>query len=211
MGLWIETMMSGWPPSCRPSKPVRSWILLAAKLSILSMQRVGPPAGNCLAKHSVRLSSSPMSALTHAASRSEPRTSQEKWNSPSSTLSTASSSNAAPRATLDWSRIATSGILALYQCVISSLTLDKAEIKGGAFLGNMTATGEVRAFGATIGELNLDRAVLTNPGGIALDLEGAEIKGSVFLRNATVRGEVWAVGATIGRELHLEDANLTNR
>ena len=112
---------------------------------------------------------------------------------------------------LDWSRIATSGILALYQCVISSLTLDKAEIKGGAFLGNMTATGEVRAFGATIGDLNLDRAVLTNPDGIALDLEGAEIKASVFLRNATVRGEVWAVGATIGRELHLEDANLTNR
>jgi hypothetical protein len=113
---------------------------------------------------------------------------------------------------LDWSRITISGILGLYQCVTPSLTLDNAEIKGGAFLGNMTATGEVRAIGATIGgELNLSDANLTNQGGTALNLDGTEIKGGAYFTNLTATGEVRAVDATIGRQLNLRDANLTNQ
>jgi hypothetical protein len=111
---------------------------------------------------------------------------------------------------LDWSRITTSGSLGLYGCAMSSLTLDNAEIKGSVFLGNLTATGEVRAVAATIGgQLDLEDANLTNEGGVALNLDSAEIKGAAFLENLTATGEVWAVAATVG-ELELDDANLTN-
>jgi hypothetical protein len=121
----------------------------------------------------------------------------------------------APGLTLDEAHIA--GGLNLEGTTLTNkggvaLSLDRAEIKGSAFLNPVTVTGVVRALGATIGgELNLEGATLTNKGGDALYLDGAEIKGDVFLNTVTVTGVVRAVGATIGGELHLEGATLTNK
>jgi hypothetical protein len=94
----------------------------------------------------------------------------------------------------------------------TALFLDRADIKGGAFLNPVTVTGEVRAPAATIGsQLALQGATLSNEGGTALSLERADIKGDANLNPVTVTGEVRALGATIDGQLRLEDATLTNK
>jgi hypothetical protein len=81
-----------------------------------------------------------------------------------------------------------------------ALDLDGASI-GGAYLGQgftdtgelggFTATGEVRALGATItGQLNLDGATLTNPGGDVLNLEAAQVRELRLRGVAKVEGRV---------------------
>ena len=83
-----------------------------------------------------------------------------------------------------------------------ALSLDRADVKGGARLDPVTVTGELRAVHATIGsELNLQGARLCNEGKDALTLDRADIKGDAFLQAVTVRGTVWALGATIGGSL----------
>jgi hypothetical protein len=111
---------------------------------------------------------------------------------------------------LNWSRLTISGILSLYACATSSLFLDGAEVKGDTILAELTATGEVTAYSAKIGgNLNLEDAVLSNEGGIALGLVTAEIKGSAILRHLTATGEFRAYGARIG-QLELQSATLQN-
>jgi len=92
-----------------------------------------------------------------------------------------------------------------------ALHLDGANIKGGAYLNPVTATGEVRAFGATIGgQLVLEGAALTNEGGKALSLDWADIKSSTSLSRLAAIGEVRGLEATISGQLDLEGATLSN-
>jgi hypothetical protein len=92
-----------------------------------------------------------------------------------------------------------------------ALSLDRAGIKGSAFLNPVTVTGQVRAPGATIGgQLNLRDATLTHKGGRALLLDDADIKGGVYLNRATVTGEVKALGVTTASQLNLQGATLKN-
>ncbi len=116
--------------------------------------------------------------------------------------------------TADGSRIA--GRLVLQGATLThpggnALTLDRAQIDGGAFLYGLTATGEVRAASARItGQLMLEDATLTNLGGDALTLDRAQIDGGAFLRGLTATGEVHAPGAQIAGQLGLQGATLTN-
>ena len=92
-----------------------------------------------------------------------------------------------------------------------ALSLDGASIGSGAFLDGLTATGEVRAAGATItGQLGMRGATLTNEGGDALSLDGASIGSGASLDGLTATGEVRAPGATIAGELTMFAATLTN-
>jgi len=94
-----------------------------------------------------------------------------------------------------WSRITLTS-LRLTSCTTPGLVLSQAHIGGILKLDPVTVYGEVRARGATIGELNL-AGTLTNEGDIALDLDRADIKGRAALGPVDVTGEVRAVGATI--------------
>jgi hypothetical protein len=107
------------------------------------------------------------------------------------------------------------GVLALRRTTLANeggaaLSLDRADIKGDAFLDPVTVTGEVRVLGASIGGLNLRGATLINEGGDALSLDGADIKGDAVLEWMTVMGVVRALDASIGGELNLLGATLTN-
>jgi uncharacterized protein YjbI with pentapeptide repeats len=120
----------------------------------------------------------------------------------------------APSLTLNEAHIG--GVLVLRGATLTNaggdaLSLDGADIKGGAFLDPVTVTGKARALGASIGgQLSLRGATLTNAGGIALSLDRADIKGSAFLDPVTVTGEVRALGASISGVLNLRGATLTN-
>jgi hypothetical protein len=113
---------------------------------------------------------------------------------------------------LDWRRMTVSGILSLSGCKISSITVDRAEINGGAFFRGLTATDGFRAIDAKInGPLILNDADLrSKKGGIALNLEGAEINGFAFLKNLTARGMIYAPGAKITGYLEMSGAKLIN-
>jgi hypothetical protein len=70
----------------------------------------------------------------------------------------------------------------------SALLLDRADIKGQAFLNSVTVSGRVQALGATIvGPLYLDDAQLSNEGGIALSLDRADVNMDAFLESVTWR------------------------
>jgi hypothetical protein len=79
-------------------------------------------------------------------------------------------------------------------------------------LVNITANGEIRAPGATIGgQLNLGGATLRNIDGNALALDQAQITGGVFASDGFhADGEIRATGATIGGQLDLRGATLNN-
>ena len=112
---------------------------------------------------------------------------------------------------VNWRRLTISGILSLAGCVTLSVNLDQAEIKGGAFLDHLDATGEVSALAATIGgPLDLQNAILTNAGGLALGLDGAEIRSNAVLQNFSATGEVRLTATHIGRQLNLADAKISN-
>jgi len=101
--------------------------------------------------------------------------------------------------------------LTLDTCHLPGLSLDGARVDGSAFLGGLTATGEVRALSAQItGHLGLQDATLTNENGAALSLDGARVDGSAFLGGLTATGEVRAPGAQITGHLGPQDATLTN-
>ena len=85
-----------------------------------------------------------------------------------------------------------------------------AEIKGGVFLGSITATATVALNSATIGgQLDCEGAQLNATEGDALFAQGAEIKGGVFLRSMTATATVDLNSATIGWVLACEGAQIT--
>lgn len=94
------------------------------------------------------------------------------------------------------------------------IDLDNAVVTGHLTLNNgYTTTGEVHAIGARIGgQLLMQGATLTNPGGDALNLAGIHIANSVFLDEGftVTGGRVLAPGAHIGGKLAMRDAVLTN-
>ncbi|GGC84977.1 hypothetical protein GCM10011512_09800 [Tersicoccus solisilvae] len=63
-------------------------------------------------------------------------------------------------------------------CRTAEIDLDGAHLDNDAFWAGLTAAGQVRAVCAHIGgQLNLKKATLFNPDGIALGLDGARVDG----------------------------------
>jgi hypothetical protein len=92
------------------------------------------------------------------------------------------------------------------------LNLDGIIVSGDAYLNELRATGEVRAFGAHItGHLGLIGATITNIGGRALNLDGIHLEGSAYLQRFSAIGEVRAIGARINGAFQLMQATLFNK
>lgn len=91
------------------------------------------------------------------------------------------------------------------------LTADAVDVTGDVFLREVTATGEVRLPGATIGgNLECDGGSFTNPDGSALIVDSARVSGGVFLRDGfAATGHVNLVNATIGRQLGCTKGSFT--
>ncbi|MEU8437888.1 membrane-associated oxidoreductase [Streptomyces sp. NPDC029216] len=91
------------------------------------------------------------------------------------------------------------------------LQLNHAEISTDIIADRLTVHGQLRINGATIaGQLNLDRARLINPGGIALHAEtlsvGTDLRGS----RLEAEGMVNLTGARIPGQLYLARARMAN-
>jgi hypothetical protein len=104
--------------------------------------------------------------------------------------------------------------LRLPRCDVPGLFAQQLQIRGGMFCRNgFSAEGEVNLVGAHIGgNLEFDRATLTNPTGRALDADSLTVDRGMFCRNGfSAEGEVNLVGAHIGGNLEFDRATLTNR
>lgn len=89
---------------------------------------------------------------------------------------------------------------------------DQAHIAGGMFCSGLSAVGETRLLGATIGgQLLLNGATLDAGDGNedALSADGIDVAGDMFLRERfTAKGQVRLLGAKIGGQLSLKEAQL---
>jgi len=95
-------------------------------------------------------------------------------------------------------------LLALPGTWVKSVSADRANVKGGVFLGEgFSAEGEVRLLGAQIGgNLECTGGTFRNAGGKALAADRANVAGSIFLREGfSAEGEVRLLGAQIGGNL----------
>ncbi|ANZ36866.1 hypothetical protein BBK82_13070 [Lentzea guizhouensis] len=101
------------------------------------------------------------------------------------------------------------------------LVADGIRTGGHMFLrdAHFTGTGEngaIRLLGADIsGQLDLDRATITNTAGPALVADGIHIGDNLFLRDAHItatgkKGAVWLVGARVSGQAHLTSTQLIN-
>jgi hypothetical protein len=109
-------------------------------------------------------------------------------------------------------RDATLKRVGLYECRIEGdIKADRIRVDSAVFLSGSTVNGMVRLRGARLGEaLALDKAMLQNPGDIALLADGLRLDGPMLLRTADVTGEVRLAGAHIGGNLLWEEARIAN-
>jgi hypothetical protein len=98
-------------------------------------------------------------------------------------------------------------------CRVPSLTANQLHTTSNLELNNgFTAKGKVSLIGAHIGgQLDLSRASLGNPGGIALAADGLTVDQSMLCREGfTAQGETRLPDAHISGQLDLADASLAN-
>jgi hypothetical protein len=110
----------------------------------------------------------------------------------------------------------------------NALNAERAKIHGAVFLGfsfddivknptlkkansGFLAEGEVRFYGASIGNLICHAGQFRNPGSIALNAAHTKITGDMLLRfGFDVEGEVRLFGAEVGGDLECSEANFRN-
>ncbi|UQX00339.1 polymer-forming cytoskeletal protein [Streptomyces sp. RerS4] len=91
------------------------------------------------------------------------------------------------------------------------LQLNHAEIGTDIIAGDLTVHGQLRINGATVaGQINLDRARLINPGGIALHAETLTVGSDVRANELHAEGMVNLTGARVPGQLILSRAHLSN-
>ncbi|RSS82748.1 membrane-associated oxidoreductase [Streptomyces sp. WAC06614] len=89
--------------------------------------------------------------------------------------------------------------------------LNHAEIGTDVIAGGLTVHGQLRINGATVaGQINLDRARLINPGGIALHAETLSVGTDLRGNRLDAEGMVNLTGARIPGQLFLGRARLSN-
>ena len=93
---------------------------------------------------------------------------------------------------------------------LPGLQADRLEARGGVSLKSADVAGPVHLSGSRIGgNLSLDGASISYPGGIALVADGIEVK-SVELRGATIAGETRMTSARVDGDFDLTGAKLTH-
>ncbi|WP_165966952.1 hypothetical protein [Actinomadura sp. 7K507] len=93
----------------------------------------------------------------------------------------------------------------------SALSLGRTAIGGGLHATGLTVHGETALRNTRVeGEVLLDRAVLRNPGGVALGAGGLTVEGPFFARYGfTAEGEIRMPGAQIRTFLTIDGASLS--
>lgn len=94
-----------------------------------------------------------------------------------------------------------------------ALSLDGAQIGGGAFFGNgFHAQGEVCLRGVHVGgPLKLNGAEFKNSGAIAFVADGAKVEGDIVLQNTKVNGLTQLIGVRVSQHVICEKSVLRNQ
>ena len=93
---------------------------------------------------------------------------------------------------------------------LPGLQADRLEARGGVSLKSADVAGAVHLSGSRIGgNLSLDGALISYPGGIAVMADGIEVK-SVELRGATIAGETRMTSARVDGDFDLTGARLSH-
>jgi hypothetical protein len=104
-------------------------------------------------------------------------------------------------------------VIRLLGCHVPGFAGAQLETRGDLVLAEgFTATGEVSLLGAHIGgTLDLKKATLTNPDGLALNGQGLTVDRTMFCSHGfRATGQVSLLGAHIGGSLDLSEATLAN-
>jgi hypothetical protein len=103
-------------------------------------------------------------------------------------------------------------MLALDGARIATMDADRVQVEGSVYLRNGFQAGSmISLYEAKIGgDLNCDRGILVNKGGIALFGDGLEVKGSIFLRGTKAEGKISLRRVLMGGDLLCSNGQFLN-